>query len=250
MLAHVIQPFGGKRIPLPHPSRPAVNNRLLEALPRRDREELLARCVQVELAFGDVLFEPEERIRHVFFPAGSFISLLTPIDADSSFEVSLVGDEGMVGLPLILGTDVAPLRGLVRGSGAAWRIGATPFRKEFERRLPLRRLLNRYLHVTLRQLALTALCTHFHSVDARFARWLLMTADRAHSDRFHITQEFISSMLGVRRAGVNRAAALLQARKLIRYSRGHLSILDRRGLQAAACSCYAAARESYAKIMG
>jgi len=249
-IATVKQPLGGKRFPLSRSARPPVKNRLIEALPRQDRKHLLARCERVELDFAEVLFEPEQRIRYVFFPAGSFISLIAPTDADANFEVGLVGDEGMLGLPLLLGIKEAPLRALVQGSGAAWRMRATPFCRELEESVSLRRLLNRYLHVTLRQLTQTALCNHFHGVDARLARWLLTTADRAHSDHFDITQEFISSMLCVRRAGVNRAAALLRERKLIRYSRGRLTILDRRGLQAVACACYAAARKSYAKILG
>ncbi|MGO9515372.1 MAG: Crp/Fnr family transcriptional regulator [Steroidobacteraceae bacterium] len=227
-----------------------MKNRLIEALPRQGREHLLARCERVELDFAEVLFEPGQRIRYVFFPAGGVISLIAPTVADANFQVGLVGDEGMLGLPLLLGIKEASLRALVQGSGAAWRMRATPFCRELEQSVPLRRLLNRYVHVRLRQLTQTALCTHFHGVDARLARWLLTTADRAHSDQFYITQEFISSMLCVRRAGVNRAAALLQERRLIRYSRGHLAILDRRGLQAVACACYVAARESYAKILG
>ena len=232
-----------------HTPRPA-KNRLLEALPRQDREQLLARSERVELRSADVLCESEERIRYVFFPTGSLISLLTCADANARLEVGLVGDEGMLGTSLLLGVNVSPQRALVQRAGTAWRIRAAPFSRELERSVVLRRELGRYLYVVQRQLARTAVCTHFHGVGARLARWLLTTADRVHSDEFYITQGFISSMLGVRRAGVNRAAGLLQERELIRYSRGHLSILDRRGLQTAACECYAAAKETYARIFG
>ena len=227
-----------------------MKNRLLEALPRKDRERLLESCEHVELKLSDVLLEPKQRIRYVFFPTGSIISLITPIDANARLEVGLVGYEGVLGTSLVLGVNVARQRALVQGSGTALRIKAAPFCRELERSLPLRRGLNRYLYVTLCQVALTAACTHFHVVEARLARWLLMTCDRAHSDQFYITQEFMSYMLGVRRAGVTAAAGLLRERKLIRYSRGQITILNRRGLQGAACTCYAAARDAYASILG
>jgi CRP-like cAMP-binding protein len=231
-------------------SRGAVKNRLLDALPRKDRDRLLERCEQVEIKLGDVLYEPKRAIRYVFFPTSSFISLITPINGDASLEVGLVGSEGMLGISLILGVDAAPQRALVQGPGSALRIKAAPFCRELERSPLLRRELNRYLYVTLWQVALTAVCTRFHVVEARLARWLLMTSDRAHSDHFYITQEFMSYMLGVRRVGVTQAAGVLRGRKLIRYNRGQINILDRRGLRAAACSCYGEALEVYNRILG
>jgi CRP-like cAMP-binding protein len=229
---------------------PAAKNRLLEALPRPDREHLLAGCEQVPLTVTEVLCEADQRIRHVFFPTVGFISMIVAIGAKAGLEVGLVGDEGMLGSSLVLGVNVTPQRALVQGSGEAWRMSAAQFRRELDRCLPLRRMLQRYVYVKSRQLAQTTVCTRFHLVDARLARWLLMTSDRAHSDRFYITQEFISSMLGVRRAGVNRAAGLLQERNLISYSRGRLAILDRRGLQADACACYAASKATYRQFLG
>lgn len=230
--------------------RRATNNRLLDAIPRRDRERLLERSTQVEINLGQVLCEPKKPIRYVFFPIGGFISLITPVNGKASLEVGLVGSEGMLGASLVLGVDAAPQRALVQGTGSALRIEAVSFCRELERNPPLRRQLKRYLYVTLCQVALAAVCTRYHVVEARLARWLLMTGDRAHSDHFFITQEFMSYMLGVRREGVTEAAGVLRARRLIRYSRGQMTILNRRGLTAAACTCYAEAKSVYNRIVG
>ncbi len=226
-------------------SRPVAKNRLLELLPRRDRERVLAACEPVELKSAEVLREPGQRIRHVYFPAGSSISLIASTAADESLEVAVIGDEGVLGVSVAFGINMGSQRALVNGAGTAWRIAAPTFCREFERNPQLRRLLNRYVYVVMAQLSQTAVCTNFHDVTARLARWLLVTGDRARSNQFYITQELISAMLGVRRQGVNHSASLLRQRKLIRYTRGHVTILDRRGLQAAACECYLAARNAY-----
>ena len=225
-------------------------NHLLAALPDNNLEHLLANCESVDLSFADVLCVPGDPIRHVYFPTDSFISLVAPVDGYAGLEVGMVGSEGMFGIGLLLGVDVSPLHALVQGAGPALRMNAEGFRRELEDSPALYRGLNRYLYVLLCQLAQTAACTRFHVVEARLARWLLMTGDRARSDEFYLTQDFLSHMLGVRRVGVTKAAGSLQERKLISYSRGVITILDRSGLQAAACGCYLADKKTYDRILG
>ena len=225
-------------------------NALIATLPRKDSERLLAGCEPVELTFADVLSEPGDRIRHVYFPVDGFISLQTPHDACMSLEVGLVGSEGMLGVTLMLGVEVSPLRALVQGTGVAMRMESAPFRRALANSTTLQRGLYRYLYVLIAQLAQTAACTHYHLLEARLARWLLMTHDRAHGDEFQLTHELLGQMLGVRREGVTEAAGALQRRKLIRYSRGNITVLARAGLEAASCGCYRVGQDVYDRILG
>lgn len=226
-----------------------AENHLLVALPRKERQHLLSCCEQVELSLGNILCEPGETIHHVYFPTGSFISLVAPINGHSSLEVALVGSEGMYGIPLMLGVNISLLHAVVQGSGPAWRIDAERFHGQFKYSIALQRVLNRYLYVLMIQLAQTAACTRFHVVEERLARWLLMTRDRAHSDEFYITHEFLAQMLGVRRVGVTKAAGSLQKKKLISYSRGNVRIRDINGLETASCRCYRAGKDTYERIL-
>lgn len=210
---------------------------------------MLASCEHVELTFADVLSEPGDRIRHVYFPSEAFVSLAAPADGRGRLEVGLIGNEGMLGIPLILGIDISPLHALVRGSGTALRMDAASFSRELGRSPTLQRGLNRYLYALMAQFAQTVACTRFHTLDARLARWLLMTHDRAHSDEFHLTHEFLAEMLGVRRVGVTKAAGALQRKKLISYKRGYITIVDRGGLEALSCGCYRAMQATYTRML-
>jgi CRP-like cAMP-binding protein len=227
--------------------RVTPTNHLLSALPIKERERFLADCVRVELVLGTVLYEQGDRIRHVYFPIEGYISMLTTVDDRSTLEVGMIGGEGMCGYGLVLGGRVAGMRALVQGAGPAWRMDTAKFQRHVENSPVLRQLLGKYIDVLIAQLAQTAACTRFHVVEERLARWLLMTQDRAHAPSFRVTQEFLAFMLGVQRPGVTKAASLLQGRQLIRYVRGDMTIRDRRGLEAAACSCYRADLNSYKK---
>jgi CRP-like cAMP-binding protein len=224
-------------------------NLLLAALSAEDRRRLLGDHSPIDLTLSVTLNESGDRIRHVYFPVDSFISLITPGKGRGQLEIGLVGNEGMLGVPLLLGVNVSPMRALVQGAGHAWRVDAAHFVQTIESYPGIRAALNRYLFVFLSQLMQTATCTRFHLVEARLARWLLMTRDRAHSSQFLVTHEFLAYMLGVRRVGVTSAASALQRRKLIRYSRGDMSILEVRGLELAACPCYAIDKKIYSRIL-
>jgi hypothetical protein len=226
-----------------------AGNKLIERLPRKDRRELLRVCEPVDLLLSQVLGSPGKPTRHVYFPTGACISLVTPIDGKPALEVGMVGREGMVGAQLALGVATAPLHAVVQGGGTSWRIDSAPFRIELARSSALRETLNLYVYVLMAQLAASAACLRFHPIGPRLARWVLMTQDRAHSDHFYMTHEFLAYMLGVRRVGITTAAGALQRSGLIKYHRGELTVIDRGGLEEAACGCYAADRKSYANLL-
>jgi CRP-like cAMP-binding protein len=223
----------------------SVPNRLLAALPRKDYRKLLPALEPVTLAFQEVLYEPNARIRHVYFPNDCFISMLTTVDADRAAEVGLIGSEGMIGVPVALGAAVSPFRAVVQGGGTAMRVKVADFRRDFSESAALRRELFLFTHLLMIQIAQTAACNRYHVVTQRMARWLLMTRDRVNSNEFRITQEFLALMLGVRRSRVSVAAGSLQERKLIGYRRGTVTILDQIGLEAAACGCYKTVKDIY-----
>lgn len=227
----------------------AHGNRLVAALPSAERRRLLASCEPVRLAFGDLIEEQGALVRYVYFPIDGFISLISSLDRRPRLEVGLVGCEGMLGATLTLGVKVAPLRAIVQGAGTALRMPAAGFARMVSASPALADELRRYLYVLMSQLAQMAACTHFHRLETRLARWLLMTRDRAQSDTFYLTQEFLAYMLGVRRGGITHAASALQERRLIRYRRGNMIVLDGDRLEAAACDCYAVAKDMYAQVM-
>jgi CRP-like cAMP-binding protein len=220
-------------------------NRLLTALPRGDRQHFLAGCERVELVHSDILYEPGTLIRHVYLPTDSYISLISPIDNHTGLEIALVGNEGMHGVALALGIDNSPFHVLVQGGGPALRMNAAIFRRELQFSPALHQSLNRYIYIRMNQIARTVACTRFHVVEERLARRLLMAKDRTYSDEMHITHEILANMLGVRRVGITKAACSLQRRELIRYSRGTITVLDRRGLEAASCPCYHTDKKIY-----
>jgi CRP-like cAMP-binding protein len=222
-----------------------IENRLLAALPRKVYNRLVAHLETVTLPFAEVLYEPGDAIRYVYFPNDSIVSLLSTVEDRSTLEIGIIGNEGMVGISVLLGVKTSPNRALVQGEGSAMRMKAATLRKEVNGDGFLQKLLHRHTHALMTQIAQSAACNRFHQVEARLARWLLMMHDRIGQDEFRLTQQFLSDMLGVRREGVTYAARSLQSNRLITYSRGHITILNRAGLEAAACKCYSIIKAEY-----
>ena len=226
-------------------NRVPIANGLLAALPRKEYQRLLTLLEPVTLTFGEVLYETGKPIRNVYFPGDSLVSLLTPVEGHMALETGLVGREGMLGIPLALGINRSPVCALVLGTGTALRMTSARFRSEHGKYGPLHRELSRYIHERMVQITQTAACNRFHPVEGRLARWLLMTRDRMGTNHFRLTQELLANMLGVLRVAVTKAAGALQRRKLIRYRRGNISILDARGLEAASCRCYRVVKDRH-----
>lgn len=227
----------------------AEQNHLIKLLSREDRLRLLASCESVPLVMGEILCESGASVRHVYFPVNGFVSLLTRIEHHPSLEVGLIGHEGALGASVALGVDTSPLQAMVQGPGSAWRISTAALREQLALSSTLRVNLLRYVFVVLEQLSISAACLRFHLIGPRLARWLLLSADRAHNNHFHVTHEVLARMLGVRRVGVTVAAGGLQRLGLIHYHRGELVVLDRAGLEAAACTCYVRQRASYSGLL-
>ncbi len=225
-------------------------NRLLARLPPLQHGRLLKLCEWVDLNLNDVLLEAGEALPYVYFPTDGFISVVTRMDGKPVLEVGMIGAEGMLGAQLALGrVPLESLHPVVQGAGHAWRMPAAIFERELARSAALRRVVYSYLQVTMSQLATSAACLRFHKIEPRLARWLLMTQDRAHSKTFEVTHEFLAFMLGMRRVGITTAAAAFQRRGMIKYSRGVLTVLNRRELLSSACSCYAEDRKTYNRLL-
>jgi CRP-like cAMP-binding protein len=233
----------------PDTAPPPVNG-LLASISRFDRAHVTGACEPIDLIYGQEVCLPGDRIRHVYFPTDSYISMIAPAAASESLEVGLVGSEGMFGITVLLDVKTSPLAGIVQGSGPALRMTAARFSQIANESVSFRRILNRYLYVLTAQLAQTAACNRFHHLDARMARWLLLTQDRAHGPSFHLTHKFLAYMLGVRRAGVTEVAGRLQTQGLIQYAHGELTILNRPALEAASCACYAVLQATYLQHLG
>jgi CRP-like cAMP-binding protein len=227
---------------------PRGANRLLAALPRRDYQRLAGALEPVALNHGDVLFEAGEPIRAVYFPNGGLVSVVVPLDREKVAEVAVVGREGMVGLPVFLGADAYPHRGIVQAPGSAFRLPAATLRLAARRSTALSERLLRYADAFLVQVSQSAVCNCLHPVPKRYCRWLLMAHDRVGSDRLPFTQKFLALMLTVRLASVSEATGALERAGLICYRRADLRILDRPGLEAAACGCYRLIQDYYARL--
>lgn len=226
-----------------------IENDLIDSLPKGIQKRFLKLCEPFELVLSTELSVRGKLLSHAYFPRSGFISLVIDIDTHPPLEVGMVGREAMLGSELVLGQSKTPWRAVVQGPGQCWRIEASALRKAMEDMPALRAVLQRTLMVRLHQQALASACERFHPIGARLARWLLMSQDRAHTDHFFVTQEFISLMLGVRRVGVTKAASDFQKDGLIEYHRGEIRVLDREGLAAAACSCYKADKLLHNELM-
>jgi len=229
---------------------PVARNRLLTALPPDSLARLWPLLQPVDLPFRQTLHEPNALIANVFFPETGWVSLVATLEDGDGAEVGLVGYEGMVGLPVLLGDDRDDLESMVQNAGTALSLDADAFREVFEDDPALRRLLLRYALVHHGQVARTAACNGRHHIEQRLARWLLMAHDRSGTDTFPMTHELLSMMLGVRRAGITVAAGALQKAGMIQYERGTMTVTDRPGLENAVCECYGIVRRAYDRLLG
>jgi CRP-like cAMP-binding protein len=229
---------------LPDPRR----NQLLAALPPAEWERWVSRIEFVELALGEVLYESGRTMSHVTFPTTAIVSLLYVMENGASAEIAVVGNEGVVGIALFMGGESTSSRAVVQSAGQGYRLAAACIKEEFNR-APVLHLLLRYTQALITQMAQTAVCNRHHSLDQQLCRWLLLSLDRLSGSELVMTQELISNMLGVRREGVTESATKLQKAGLIRYSRGHITVLDRPGLERRSCECYAVVKKEYDRLL-
>jgi CRP-like cAMP-binding protein len=233
-------------MPIPHSPN---QNHLLGALPPPDFERLAPHLNLVPLPLGEILYEPGQQLQHAYFPTTAIVSLHYVMESGASAETAGVGNEGVVGIALFMGGDTTPSSAVVKTAGHAYRLERRLLKEEFARAGLLQRLLLRYTQALITQMTQTAACNRHHSVEQQLCRWLLSTLDRVPSHELVITQELVASMLGVRREGITEAAGRLQSAGLIRYRRGHISVLNRIGLEAGACECYAVVKTELARLL-
>lgn len=224
-------------------------NRLLAALPTTEMQRLLPMLEPVDLPLGRVLYESGMKLSHVYFPTTAIVSLLYVMDNGASAEIAVVGPEGLVGISLFMGGDTTPSRAIVQSAGYGFRLKADAIKEEFNRAGPVLQLLLRYTQALITQMAQTAVCNRHHSLDQQLCRWLLLSLDRLTGDEIVMTHELIANMLGVRREGVTEAALKPQAAGLISYARGHISVLNRPGLEQRTCECYAVVKKEYDRLL-
>lgn len=232
---------------LPAPS--PLQNHILGALPRAERERLFPHLKLVALPLGAVLYESGDTLRHIYFPTDCIVSLLYVLANGASAEISIVGNEGAIGVALFMGGETTTNRAIVQSAGSAYRLPGSRLKQEFERHGELLHILLRYTQALLTQMAQTAVCNRHHSVDQQLCRWLLLSLDRLSSDKLTMTQELIANMLGVRREGVTEAAGKLQDLGVIRYRRGQITVLDRPQLERLCCECYAVVRKECDRLL-
>lgn len=224
-------------------------NYLFHSIPPTEWEKLLPHIEPIDLPLGKVLYEPGSKMSHVYFPSSAIVSLLYALENGSSAEIAVVGNEGVVGIAIFMGGESTSSRAVVQSAGKGYRIKSTIILEEFNRSGPLMHLLLRYTQALITQMSQTAVCNRHHTLDQQFCRWLLLSLDRLTSNELIMTQELIANMLGVRREGVTEAALKVQKAGLIKYTRGHITILDRLGLEKRTCECYNVVRLEYARLL-
>ena len=224
-------------------------NQLLAALPDAEWQRWLPQLEAVEMPLGQVLYESGSTLRYVYFPTSSIVSLLYLLESGASAEIAIVGNEGLVGISLFMGGESTPSRAVVQSAGQGYRLNARAMKEEFSRAGPVLHLLLRYTQALITQMTQTAVCNRHHTLDQQLCRWLLLSLDRLQGNDLVMTQELIANMLGVRREGVTEAAGKLQAAGLIRYSRGHITVLDRPGLEKRTCECYAVVKTECDRLL-
>ncbi len=226
-----------------------LQNHLLDALPEADLETFKSHLELVKMTLGDVLYESGERLKHVYFPITSIVSLLYVMEDGASAEIAVVGNEGILGISLFMGGESTPSRAVVQSAGYGYRLKSQLLKNEFNRNGPVMRLLLRYTQALITQMAQTAVCNRHHTIEQQLCRWLLLSLDRLASNELLMTQDLIANMLGVRREGVTEAAGKLQREGLIEYSRGHIEVVNRPGLEKRSCECYQVVKDEFDRLL-